>query len=232
MTAAGFDGDQPRLTSLAVWFQAEKTKPNPRIVEQAAGADDVQFTLRMADQLAWPSDFETWGRLIDWLVIHKDRIWPAATPDVVSVFEVWQNALADLANPRSEAILQLAKAWLEDIEDCRRREDRTFDWGRWSGMIGDLDALEKRLRVLLLRAARAYPDLVRGYLARLQTRDRLASAALDGVLQYSRVLADSLAVELSDYVRSQVLDELPDEARARQLADNDPFVGYGDDTFA
>ncbi|MGH7024216.1 MAG: hypothetical protein ACREEB_11590 [Caulobacteraceae bacterium] len=232
MTAAGFDGDQPRLTSLAVWFQAEKTKPNPRIVEQAAGSDDVQFTLRMADQLAWPSDFEAWGRLIDWLFTQKNRIWPAATPDVVSVFEVWQNALADLANPRSEAILHLAKAWLEDIEDCRRREDRTFDWGRWSGMIGGLDALEKRLRALLLRAARAYPDLLREYLERLQSRDRLASAAFENVLQYSRVLADSLAVELSDYVRSQVLDELPDEARARHLAENDPFIGYGDDTFA
>ncbi|MDA8250545.1 MAG: hypothetical protein M0Z28_15420 [Rhodospirillales bacterium] len=233
MTAAGFDGDQPRLTRLAVWFQAEKTRPNPRIVEQGAGADDVQFTLRMADLLAWPSDFEAWGRLIDWLVKHKDRIWPAATADVVSVFEVWQNALADLANPRSEAILQLAKEWLEDIEDRQyRRDTRTFDWGRWSGMIGDLDALEKRLRVLLLRAARAYPELVRGYLDQLQSHDRLASVAFENVLQYSRVLADTLAAELSDCVRSQVLDELPDEARARQLAENDPFVGYGDDTFA
>ena len=233
MTAAGFDGDQPRLTSLAVWFQAEKTRPNPRIIEQAAGAGDVQSTLRIADQLAWPSDFEVWGRLIDWLVAHKDRIWPAATPDVVSVFEVWQNALADLANPRSDAILQLGKTWLEDIEDRQHRESfRTFDWGRWSGMVGDLDALEKRLRALLLRAARAYPDVVRSYLARLQTRDRLASAALDDVLLYSRVLADSLAVELSDYVRSQLLDELPDEMLARLLAENDQFAGYGDDTFA
>jgi len=233
MTAAGFDGDQPRLTSLAVWFQAEKTKPNPRIVEQAAGADDVQLTLRMADQLAWPSDFEAWGRLIDWLVTHKDRIWPAATPDVVSVFEVWQNALADLANPRSEAVLQLAKDWLEDIEDRQHRESfQTFDWGRWSGIVGSLDGLEKRLRVLLLRAARAYPDLVRSYLDRVRARDRLASAAFEDVLSYSRVLADTLAVELSDYVRSQLLDELPDETLARQLAENDPFGGYGSDTFA
>ena len=173
------------------------------------------------------------GRFIDWLVTHKDRIWPAATPDVVSVFEVWQYALADLPNSRSKAILQYAKDWLEDIEDRQHRENiRDFDWGRWSGIIGNLDALEKRLRALLLRGARAYPDLARSYLDRIRVRDRLASAAFEDVLRYSWILANVLPAELSDYVFQQVRGELPDEAEARLAADPDWLMfGRGSDVF-
>jgi hypothetical protein len=233
MTAAAFDGGQPRLVKLAVWLQAEKTRPNPGIVQRAAGSDDVQGTLRIADQLAWPSDFEAWGRFIDWLVAHKDQIWAAATADVVSVFEVWQYALAELPNPRSKAILHLANEWLEDIEARQHREDfRTYDMGRWSGMRGSLDELEKRLRALLLRAGKAYPDLVRGYLGRVRASEPLARAAFEDVLSYSWVLAGILPAELSDYVLAQLLGELPDEAEARIAADPDRFMfGRGNDLF-
>jgi hypothetical protein len=233
MTAAAFDGDQPRLMKLAVWLQAEKTRPNPGIVQRAVGSDDVQGTLRIADQLAWPSDFEAWGRFIDWLVAHKGQIWAAATADVVSVFEVWQYAVAELPNPRSKAILHLVNEWLEDIEARRHQEDpRNYDMGRWSGMRGSLDELEKRLRALLLRAGKAYPELVRAYLGRVRAKEPLARAAFEEVLSYSRVLAGVLPAELSGYVLAQLLGELPDEAEARIAADPDRFMfGRGNNLF-
>lgn len=223
MAVAAFEGDRPWLVKLAVWLQAEKTRPNPKIVSQAADSDNIQQILRVADQLAWPSDFVAWGRFIDWLVAHKDRIWSAATPDVISVFEVWQQAYADLRNARSRAILNIVVGWLVDIEDRRHGERfSTRDWGPWSEMVGSLDDLERRLRVLVLRAARAYPDLARSYMKRIQTTDDLADAAFKDVLRYSPVLADVVPAELADYVLRQVCGELPNDAEARHA--DDPHI--------
>lgn len=220
MTAAAFDGDRPRLVKLAVWLQAEKTRPNPRIVSRAAESDDVQQTLRMADQLAWPSDFVAWGRFIDWIVVNKDRIWSEATPDVVSVFEVWQQAYADLRNLRSRDILNIAVRWLVDIEDRRHCwASSVRDWGPWSTMRGSIEDLEERLRALVLRAARAYPKLAHSYMVRIQAHDDLAEAALKDVLRYSRVLAEVVPAELSGYWLRQVCGELPNDAEDRRAAE-------------
>jgi hypothetical protein len=36
-------------------------------------------------------------------------------PDVASIFEVWQNALAGIKNVISDAILNQAAAWLKEL---------------------------------------------------------------------------------------------------------------------
>src|SRR5256885_16430261 len=68
--------------------------------------------LSVADMLGWPSDFQAWGRLIDWIISEADSIPVRLIPKILELFGVWQNALLDLRNGRSKAILQLASTWL------------------------------------------------------------------------------------------------------------------------
>ena len=72
MSIAVFGNGAARLKKLAVWFQAEKTKPNPIILKRAGIPDGVD-ALRVADALAWPSDVAAWGRLADWLLTDPSR---------------------------------------------------------------------------------------------------------------------------------------------------------------
>src|ERR1700730_2961085 len=116
MSVAVFGNEAARLVKLAVWFQAEKTKPNPLILQQAV-YEDIAITLRMADALAWPSDVAAWSRLIRWLQADPTRLPHSAASDIVSVFEVWQHLFAGKPNARSEEVLRLTSNWLEDIED-------------------------------------------------------------------------------------------------------------------
>ncbi|HZH27412.1 MAG TPA: hypothetical protein VEY95_09540 [Azospirillaceae bacterium] len=227
MAAAAFNGAMPRLAKLAVWFQAEKSTPNPVILRQADGTRDVQLVLRAADMFAWPSDFGAWGRFLNWLLAQRDRIPRVIAPDVLSVFEVWQNALADLPNPRSAALLDLAQVWLDEIERLRHSENwTTQDWGGWDTIRGDLDDLERRLRQLLLRATRAYPEQVETYLDRMAVNDRLGRAALEDVIQHSPVLASVMPARLVTYTLGQILDELPEDRDARLKKDGE-YHFYG-----
>src|SRR5271165_7651482 len=116
MSIAAFGNGAARLTKLAVWFQAEKTKPNP-IVLKRVGIPDVLDAPRVADALAWPSDVATWRRLVDWLLAFPSKLPHAAASDIVSVFEVWQHMLADTPNRQSAMVLAVAFNWLEDLED-------------------------------------------------------------------------------------------------------------------
>lgn len=216
MTDAAFSGGNPRLSKLTVWFQAEKTTPNPVIITQAAKIADVQLTIRMADQLAWPSDFRAWGRFIDWLLVHQEEIPHDTFSVALSVFEVWQNALSDLRNPRSTALLDLAQSWLYQVEELRHLKDyRSREWGAWGDIWDELSGLEKRLRKLLLRAANAYPERLDAYLDRVTTNRKLGNESLEEVIAYSRALVDVMPAKLVDYTLAEILDELPEDRQAR-----------------
>ena len=122
MSIAVFGNGAARLTKLAVWFQAEKTKPNPIVLKRAGTPDGVD-TLRVADALAWPSDVAAWSRLVDWLLADPSKLPHAAASDIASVFEVWQHMLADKRNGRSAMVLTVAFDWLEDLEDRLHSEN-------------------------------------------------------------------------------------------------------------
>jgi hypothetical protein len=79
------------LKKALVWFQAEKTIPSPTILAGNLSQDE---RLRLADLLGWPSDFAAWRRFISFLLRHASDLPVILYPDVLSVFEVWQNALA------------------------------------------------------------------------------------------------------------------------------------------
>lgn len=213
-------GDEARwFARLVVWFQAEKTRPNPLVLRGVAGKAgwSEREMAQAADALAVPSDYMTWTRCCAWIMDHAGRCPVATIPDVVSVFEVWQNALADIPNAVSGRVLALVQDWLEDIEDKRRPEEGfRLDRGRWGELEdGGIEELEGRLRSLLLRAARSAPERVGAYLARVRARRRLRGAAFEHILQFAPILSEAHAGALVELTASELFEELPADVAAR-----------------
>ncbi len=206
-----------RVSKLVVWYQAEKTKPNPLALDADSFPDiDLAQRLRFADALALPSDIAQWRRLCSWLVRHIEQISAATRPEMLSVFEVWQNVAADVENPVSTLILGLVKTWLVDIEARFYAHKFPQDHGEWDELEdGVAKELESRLRSTLLRAGRAYPAQVKDYLAALQSTERVPRGAVKEVIDYSAVLGDACAHELVDFVLHFMIRPLPEEQRRR-----------------
>jgi hypothetical protein len=223
MSIAVFANGAARLTKLAVWFQAEKTKPNP-LVLQRAGSQNAVDTVRAADALAWPSDVKAWSRLIGWILADPTRLPYAAAGDIVSVFEVWQHMLADTCNTRSSMVLTVVFNWLEDLEDRLHSETFSTEYGPWEEDSERLKELEKRLRAIALRAGRAYPKRVCVYVERLRSRARLRGDALGEVLIYAPILAEVGPALLVDYVLDETLNELPEVVAAQPIEADHFFV--------
>lgn len=206
-----------RVTKLVVWYQAEKTKPNPLALDDDRFPHiDLAQRLRFADALALPSDIAQWRRLCDWLVKHIEPISITTRPEVLSVFEVWQNVAADVENPVSKRILGLVKSWLVDIE--ARFHSRKFprERGQWDELEdGAVEELESRLRSTLLRAGRAYPAQVKEYLAALQSLERAPRGAVKEVIDYSPILSEACAHELVDFILHFLIRPLPEEQMRR-----------------
>ncbi|MDH5668241.1 MAG: hypothetical protein OEY86_09550 [Nitrospira sp.] len=83
---AVFADDFRLFRKVLVWFQAEKTSPNPGIL---AGAFSQEQRQRFAYILGWPSDFAAWRRLIDFILRHISAIPQRLYPEIVGIFEVW-----------------------------------------------------------------------------------------------------------------------------------------------
>lgn len=213
-----------RASKLVVWYQAEKTKPNPLALDgdRFPGIDLAQ-RLRFADALALPSDIAQWRRLCIWLVKHIEQISVTSHPEVLSVFEVWQNVAADVTNSVSALILGLVKSWLVDIEARFHANKFPRDHGQWDELEdGVAEELESRLRSTLLRAGRAYPAQVKEYLAALKSLERVPRGAVKEVIDYSAVLSDACAHELVDFILHFMIRPLPEERRRRAQG-----TGYG-----
>lgn len=243
MEDALLQADAGRLAKLLVWFQADKTRPNPMILRQLATAQDAASTLRMADEFAWPADFSGWRRLIDWIINTLGRIPDRLLPDVLRIFEVWQNVFAGTPNARSDAILSTIERWLYEVEDYLHPEDLG---ARPVGRdIRQADDFERRLRQVLLVSCRAYPGRVVAYLDRLRTREWLGRQAFKEIVAFSQVIVDVAPRALADFTLEQTLEETPQELATRAEADDlmlprsshDPFqwrelsIGRADGAF-
>lgn len=208
------------LRKALVWFQAERTVPNPTILDGRSLSASLkrEEIIRLADLLGWPSDFEAWRR---WLVLllRRVEILPInALPEVIILFQVWQNAFADIQNGVSTALLNQCKGWLSEIE--RDRHCRTLapqeKPSRWSKLGKDLEDFEHSLRQLLLRGARAEVPLIASYLVELGAdKDRLDSAFKD-VIAFSPILANTHTQQLVDLTLVHLKEELPQERRERE----------------
>ena len=159
---AVFADDFHFLKKALVWFQAEKTSPNPNILARDLPQDQ---RLRFADLLGWPSDFAAWWRLISFLLRRLSDIPVSLYPDLLSVFEVWQNALADLQNAPSRSILTQCAERLHDIDEASAATKPGARSARWNS-VPDLSVFRRSLSSLILRAARSEPNFADEYLKR------------------------------------------------------------------
>ena len=221
LAAAVFSDRDQRLTKLLIWFQAEKTRPNPLILshrETAKGLSsrDIEHA---ADAYAVPSDYLTWNRCCNWILDNIDRCPVNTIPDIVSVLEVWQNAAADFPNDTSDRIADQTRIWLEDIEDRSHPAQFHFDLGAWQEFgRGVLEELKNRLRAILLRAARTRPDIAGVYLKALRTQPRVRHHAFQQILLFAPVLSERLASDLVDLTLEELKEDLPADVAARPVA--------------
>ena len=219
MFAVTLAADGHRLFGkLLVWMQAEKTTPNPMVLSGVIGGDlDAAARIRIADSLGWPSDFAAWRRLLTWAIEKIDSIPDTHLSDLVTLFETWQVAGADHPNAVSQHIVAQCATWLHAIED--EHVDRRFRYSR-----PGIDAtprprvpaqLETELRALVLRAARAYPEVVDAYLTKVETIERWSDRAFRELMIYAPVLAQTHPAQLARVARRWFMKELPDDTSAR-----------------
>ncbi|MHB1587580.1 MAG: hypothetical protein ACYCRH_11520 [Acidiferrobacteraceae bacterium] len=209
-----FADEARRVAKLVVWFQAEKTKANSTVLSGNADLDMIQ-RIRLADSLAWPSDMNTWARFIAWLIRWNADMPTSFIPDVVTVFEVWQNAVADVANAVSGAIVRLTSLWLTDIE-TRGQETEADARSEWSRLRhSELEELVSRLRALILRAGRAYPDPMREYLAHMITLEHPQRQVVEQVSAYAPIISDVCPDLLVDFMLGLMIRPLPEEVVQR-----------------
>lgn len=209
---AVFADDFRLFRKVLVWFQAEKTSPNSNIL---AGAFPQEQRQRFADLLGWPSDFAAWRRLIDFILQRISDIPQMLYPEIVAIFEVWQNALADLRNPTSQALLQQCATWLAAIDAISTADGPDENSAYWEKVPG-LGDLRKLLGRLLLRSSRADPTFAADYLQRVISSERIREDAFQDIIAYSPVLAKSLPQLIVELSLAFLREELPDEQVARE----------------
>lgn len=228
------------LKKAMVWFQAEKTIPNPNIL--AVMDMDPDNRQRVADLLGWPSDFSTWMRFIPFLIAATQTSMPARLyPDVLAIFEVWQRALGEIPNTTSEAILDRCASWIEAID---ARKPRPFRWreveaeaddslghsrASGDGATGETDPwkdvpqlgeFRHGLLDLVLRAAKPYPALSCRYLERVLNDGEQLDADIGRIFHAAPQLAAVHPALLAHATFLHLRDQLPEERIAEDEARN------------
>ena len=211
------ENDYALLEKLLVWFQAQHTISSPVVLQNPLAAVEGIDRLRVADLLSWPSDFEGWGRLLDWLLPLAAGLPPSLIPYMLEVFDVWQNMLADLRNDRSAKIIELANSWLVELEPTEYSENLTFKNGRWDSLGGEArTGLAKSLRMVVVRAARAYPAPAIALFERAVANERLRGAAYADLMAFAPTIVDVSADAITAVAKAEILKELPRDQAARE----------------
>ena len=209
---AVFADDFRLFRKALVWFQAEKTSPNTNILTGALPPEQRQ---RFADLLGWPSDFAAWRRLIVFVLRRISDIPQRLYPEIVAIFEVWQNALADLPNPTSRALLQQCATWLAAI-DAISTADRPDENSAYWNKVPNLDDFRKSLGNLILRSSRVAPTFAVDYLQRVTQSECIRDNAFNDIIAYSPVLAQSLPQSVVELSLAFLREDLPDDQVARE----------------
>jgi hypothetical protein len=205
-----------------VWFQAQHTIPSPIVLGTIKIPVEGVDNLSIADMLGWPSDFQAWGRLIDWIISEADSIPVRLIPKILEVFGVWQNVLSDLRNGRSKAILQLASAWLVRFENSELHDTpASAEEKAWTFSRDENSRLGKALRSILLRSARSFPDFAKELFRRtIADEDRRRSVYAD-LIAFSPIMTlvdPNLVAELAE---AELLEELPEDKLLRQQKESE-----------
>ena len=238
--SAGFEAavncdDHALLRSALVWFQAQHTMPNPSVLDGTFGdIEDRDMRVRAADMMGWPDDFRLWMRFLRYLDIRLNAVPHSLYPRVLTLFEVWQNALADSPNPISTMIVEHAAGWLSELEERnermgrfrRRNEEEPPD--PWNGVEG-VDEFEGALRRLILRASHVEPGRVGSYLRSFGPDRPASKAAFEDIMAFAPLLSQSLPAELGAFTLNHLRRELPEDQRRRRLEEERRAAEYRDE---
>lgn len=201
---------------LLVWFQAQHTVPSPLILNRGVTFVEGVDPVRMADLLGWPSDSVAWGRLIDWVIGVGSALPVRLVPHALEVFSVWQNALADFKNPRSQSLLLLCSTWLIELEQEIYDKDWSRKRGKWDALSSEAQkSLATALRTMILRSARAFPDLAVALFERATVNERMLDAAFDDLMGFTPIMAEVAAEAVAKVAEAKLIEELPQETYDR-----------------
>ena len=217
--------DYALLDKLLVWFQAQHTIPNPQILQNPVIAVGDRDRVGMADLFGWPSDFESWGRFLDWLLPLAPNLPPRLRPHVVEVFKVWQNILADIKNPRSAAIIDVCNNWLIELEGVDYSEDPTFKYGPWNALGREArSTLATALRMNILRSARSYPSFGVALFERAATNEHMRGDAYSDLMTFASTMVDVSPDAVVAVTKAELMTELPEDRRNREERNHQEYA--------
>ena len=211
------ENDYALLQKLLVWFQAQHAIPSPYVLQNPATAVEGVDRVGMADLFSWPSDFESWGRFLDWLFPLAPNLPQRLLPNVIDVFSVWQNVLADIKNPRSAAIIEVCSNWLIELEGVEYSEDLTFKNGQWNALGSEAwSSLATALRMIIMRSARSYPDPALALFERAATNEHMRREAYSDLMGFTWTMADVSPEAVVAVAKAELMKELPRDRYDRE----------------
>lgn len=206
-----FENNFSLLEKLLVWFQAQHTIPSPVILGRMHNPIEGIDNVRMADMFGWPSDFQSWGRLLDWLLPIAPSLPARLLPHIIEVFGVWQNAFADIRNPNSAAILKQCSQWLIDLENIQYA-DQVLTKNAWDTLGSQArSSLATALRASLLRAARSYPEPAIALFDRAVANKEMRSAAYSDLMTFTPIMAEVAPEKIVAVTKAELVGELPQD---------------------
>jgi hypothetical protein len=224
--------DHALLRSALVWFQAQHTVPNSAILDGSIGdLPDRDVRLRAADLLGWPDDLRLWMRFLHFIDERLSTLPHRLLPHVLTLFEVWQNAMADIANPVSAMIVRHAGDWLTQLEERQARLGRFRRPGAkevpdpWDE-VENRDEFEGAVRRLLLRAGRVEGGRVSAYLRSFGSERPAPSTAFDDIIAFAPLLSQTHPADLADFALNHFRRELPEDHRRRRLEEERRSAAY------
>jgi hypothetical protein len=211
------ENDYALFEKLLVWFQAQHTIPSPIILQNSTATVDGVDHLGVAELLGWPSDFLSWGRLLDWLIPLAPSLPPKLLPQVLEVFAVWQNACADLPNVRSAALIQASNNLLLELENVEYAEEWKPERGRWDALGSEArSSLATALRMIIMRSARSYPTSAVALFDRAVANDRMRREAYSDLMGFTSVMAEVSPEAVVAVGKAELMEELPQDKADRE----------------
>lgn len=211
------------LEKLLVWFQAQHTVPSPIVLRAPIEVGEGVDRVRMADLLGWPSDFQAWGRLLDWLLPLARSLPARLLPHVHEVLAVWQNACThlNLKNSRSAAIVELCSEWLRRAEaiEYPAEPPRSFSQleERWKGLGGDaLANFATALRMTIIQSARLYPAPAIALFERAAKNAYMRGRVYGELMGFTPMMVEVAPEAVVALAKAELMEELPRERLERE----------------
>jgi hypothetical protein len=220
------ENDYALFEKLLVWIQSQHTIPSPVVLRNPAAAGEGMERIGVAELLAWPSDIEGWVRLLDWLMPLVPSLPARLLPNVLTVFDVWQNVFSGAANPRSARIVEICAHLLVELEVAEYPEsgpkESVFRARRAETPAG----LARALRSIILRSAHSYPAPARALFERAVANRDLRRAIYGELMQWSltmAVVAPELVVAVA---KAELLQELPEARKNREKRERQQRIAF------